>query len=216
MKNKLDDILRITFLALLLMVLFTFIDHNEIELFDDYQEPTADVNIMYDLPKLDIVITDAVLAHGSSNYTTQLKMSPKINPSYAVNLFLQNKQPLLNFFIDTNGGGVVQSLMIIDNMLSLRDIGYQIDCYTVKAYSMGFTLLQNCSKRIILKGGKLGIHYVSGGSKYVNRLIDIERAKYEVDKTGKTVRELIDMRKEDMKYFTAEEALKEGFVDEVM
>lgn len=213
-KNKLDNILRITLTTLLLIGFFTFIDH--LDVFDIHQEPTADVNIMYDLPKLDIVITDGALEVGSPDYAIQLKMTPKTNPTYAVNLILQNKQPVLNFFIDTNGGSVGQGLMIIQNMLSLRKMGYQINCYVVKAYSMGFTLLQSCSKRIIVKGGKLGVHYAQGMSKYVNRLVDIKRAKTEVHKTGKTVRELIDMRKEHMKYFTAEEALKEGLVDEVM
>ena len=211
-KNKLDKLLKLSLITLTIVGLFSVMLYLE----DRQAKPTTDVKALYNLPNIDVVINDNTLMYASQEYIFQLKRSGKTNAKYASELFMKNIRPTINYFIDTSGGSIDTAIAITQNMHGLISMGFQINCYTVRAFSSGFTVLQSCSRRIILKGGLLAIHKAHGSTKYLNTISDLQRAVYEVHKTGKTRRELVEMRTDDAKFFTAEEALKANFVDEVM
>ena len=214
MKNDLDNKFRVTLLSLLLIGIFTFAFNFDFQ--GKAEEPTTDVTQIYELPKIDIVIEDFTLGVASAHYIVQLKKTGKLSTKYLSYMKNQRRQPSLNLFIDTYGGSFDTGMMIMNSIFSLRKMGFNIKCYAVKAHSMGFSILQTCTDRIILNGGNLAVHNIHGGTKYTNRLADIERARFETYNTGKTVKQLVDMRSKDIKYFTAEEALKDGLVDEIL
>lgn len=179
------------------------------------REPSTKIEQLYNLPDIDIMITDYTLNLNSVDYLNQLKRSHKINPAYLQKSLSKGKKPIVNFFIDTNGGSYDTMLNIIGDMITIRSLGFTINCYVVRAYSAGFTILQSCSKRIMLKGGLLGIHNTIGGSKHTNVIYDINRARFEERSIGKNKRDIVRMRRKELRYFTPKQALKNNFIDEV-
>lgn len=62
---------------------------------------------------------------------------------------IRKKQDMeINIAINSGGGSVHVGLEFIEEMKSLKEKGFHINCYARNAYSMGFVILQYCDTRI--------------------------------------------------------------------
>jgi ATP-dependent protease ClpP protease subunit len=89
-----------------------------------------------------------------------LILKDTINEDSASDLILninnkKNKKNLM-LYLDTNGGSVEQGMKIISEVKKNN-----ISCIAETAYSMGFSIFQNCYTRYILPHGKLMQHQIS-------------------------------------------------------
>lgn len=141
-------------------------------------------------------------------------------------LYLENQKrgQEINFYINSPGGSVDDTLAIYDTM---RFISSEIATYCIgRAYSGGAVLL--CSgeqgKRHILPHAQVMIHQPYGG--VTGQTTDIQIQAEQIIKAKRTLAEIIarhsgqDVEKvvadgERDKYFSAEEAKEYGLVDEV-
>ena len=141
-------------------------------------------------------------------------------------LYLENQKrgQEINFYINSPGGSVDDTLAIYDTM---RFISSEVATYCIgRAYSGGSVLL--CAgqegRRHILPHAKVMIHQPYGG--VTGQTTDIQIQAEQIIKAKHTLAEIIakhtgqDVEKvvadgERDKYFTAEEATEYGLVDEV-
>ena len=141
-------------------------------------------------------------------------------------LYLENQKrgQEINFYINSPGGSVDDTLAIYDTM---RFISSEVATYCIgRAYSGGSVLL--CAgqegRRHILPHAKVMIHQPYGG--VTGQTTDIQIQAEQIIKAKHTLAEIIakhtgqDVEKvvadgERDKYFTAEEAKEYGLVDEV-
>ena len=142
-------------------------------------------------------------------------------------MFLSQMDPKRNItmHIDTPGGSVLNGLSIVDVMNYIPNNIQTIN--TGMAASMGSILLGAGTKgmRSSLPFSKVMIHQVSSGARgHVadNRISHMESEKYNyvlfnmlADFSGKPFDEVMEVANRD-KWFTAEEILKFGLIDEVI
>lgn len=136
---------------------------------------------------------------------------------------VENKDITLH--VDTPGGSVKSGLSIIDVMNYVKSDINTIN--TGMAASMGSVLLSSGTKgkRSSLLNSKVMIHQVSHGSQgHVEdtRINQIQAEKYNFilfkmlgENTNKDYKEVIEVSKRD-KWFTSQEALEFGLIDEVI
>ena len=142
-------------------------------------------------------------------------------------LYLENQKrgQEINLYINSPGGAVDDTLAIYDTM---RFLTAPISTYCIgRAYSGGSVLLTAGTKgrRFILPHAKVMIHQPYGGITGQAEDIRIQaeqigKMKAELNKiialhTGQAVENILRDAERD-KYFTAEEAVKYGLVDEVL
>jgi ATP-dependent Clp protease protease subunit len=142
-------------------------------------------------------------------------------------LYLENQKrgQEINLYINSPGGAVDDTLAIYDTM---RFLTAPISTYCIgRAYSGGSVLLTAGTKgrRFILPHAKVMIHQPYGGITGQAEDIRIQaeqigKMKAELNKiialhTGQAVENILRDAERD-KYFTAEEAVKYGLVDEVI
>ncbi len=142
-------------------------------------------------------------------------------------LYLENQKrgADINFYINSPGGSVDDTLAVYDTM---RFMSSPVSTYCLgRAYSGAAVLLTagQKGKRYILPHAKVMIHQPYGGVTGQAEDIRIQaeqiiKAKAELnriiaDNTGQAI-ENIQRDSERDKYFTAEEALRYGLVDEVL
>ena len=126
----------------------------------------------------------------------------------------------IDLLIVSPGGSVKIGKSLISFMIQLRSLGVNFVCYVQSAKSMAFTLLQACDHRIALKGATFLQHHVSYGEIKSDSLFMLSRelCTFEAHRMNKNPLEWClrtRLRSKDIT-FTAEEALKEGVVDEVL
>lgn len=142
-------------------------------------------------------------------------------------LYLENQKrgQDIHFYINSPGGAVDDTLALYDTM---RFLSSPVNTYCLgRAYSGGAVLLTAGvkGKRFILPHAKVMIHQPYGGITGQAEDIRIQaeqiiKSKQELNRiiafhTGQTV-EQVQKDGERDKYFTAQEALKYGLVDEVL
>jgi ATP-dependent Clp protease, protease subunit len=142
-------------------------------------------------------------------------------------LYLENQKrgQEINFYINSPGGAVDDTLALYDTM---RFLSSPVATYCLgRAYSGGSLLLTAGAKgkRYMLPHAKVMIHQPYGGITGQAEDIRIQaeqiiKAKAELTRiiamhTGQTV-ETVQRDSERDKYFTAEEAVKYGLADEVL
>lgn len=142
-------------------------------------------------------------------------------------LYLENQKrgADINFYINSPGGSVDDTLALYDTM---RFMSSPVSTYCLgRAYSGGSVLLTagQKGKRFILPHAKVMIHQPYGGVTGQAEDIRIQaeqiiKAKAQLNgilshHTGQPI-EVIQRDAERDKYFTAEEALRYGLVDEVL
>ncbi|QDU58430.1 ClpP family protease [Aeoliella mucimassa] len=142
-------------------------------------------------------------------------------------LYLQseNRRKDIHFYINSPGGSVTATLAIYDTM---QMITCPVATYCVGlAASGGAVLLAGGEKgkRFALKHSKVMVHQPHGG--VGGQVSDIEIQAREIiktrdlldrimaDHTGRTVEEVVKERDRD-RYFSADEAVEFGLVDEIM
>ena len=156
----------------------------------------------------------------------------EINPSSASRvmmqmLYLENQRrnQEINFYINSPGGAVDDTLALYDTM---RFLSSPIATYCIgRAYSGGSVLLTAGTKgrRFILPHAKVMIHQPYGG--ITGQAEDIRLQAEQIIKSKQLLTDIIakhtgqtsERVKEDSerdKYFTAEEAKEYGLVDEVL
>lgn len=85
-----------------------------------------------------------------------------INEDTASNIIYEiNKSKIKNNFyliIDSNGGEVQYGMQIINEIVKTN-----ISCIAIKAYSMGFAILQSCKRRYVLPHTNVMQHQMSAG-----------------------------------------------------
>lgn len=156
----------------------------------------------------------------------------EINPSSASRvmmqmLYLENQRrnQEINFYINSPGGAVDDTLALYDTM---RFLSSPIATYCIgRAYSGGSVLLTAGTKgrRFILPHAKVMIHQPYGG--ITGQAEDIKLQAEQIIKSKQLLTDIIakhtgqtsERVKEDSerdKYFTAEEAKEYGLVDEVL
>ena len=141
-------------------------------------------------------------------------------------LYLENQKRSqdINFYINTPGGNVDDTLAIYDTM---QFISSEVATYCIgRAYSGGAVLLAagHAGKRHILPHAKVMIHQPWGGVGGQTTDIQIQAEQIIKDKrqrnqilarhTGQTVEQVAKDRDRD-KFFSAEEAKAYGLVDEI-
>lgn len=142
-------------------------------------------------------------------------------------LYLENQKrgQDINFYINSPGGAVDDTLAIYDTM---RFLSSQVSTYCIgRAYSGGAVLLTAGAKgkRFMLPHAKVMIHQPHGGVSGQAEDIRIQaeqiiKAKQELNKiiashTGQDI-ETVKRDSERDKYFSADEAKTYGLVDEVL
>jgi len=142
-------------------------------------------------------------------------------------LYLENQKrgQDIHFYVNSPGGAVDDTLALYDTM---RFLSSPVNTYCLgRAYSGGAVLLTAGvkGKRFILPHAKVMIHQPYGGITGQAEDIRIQaeqiiKSKAELNRiiafhTGQTVEQVTKDGERD-KYFTAEEALKYGLVDEVL
>lgn len=142
-------------------------------------------------------------------------------------LYLENQKrgQDIHFYINSPGGAVDDTLALYDTM---RFLSSPVNTYCLgRAYSGGAVLLTAGvkGKRFILPHAKVMIHQPYGGITGQAEDIRIQaeqiiKSKQELNRiiafhTGQTV-EQVQKDGERDKYFTAQEAMKYGLVDEVL
>ncbi len=142
-------------------------------------------------------------------------------------LYLENQKrgQDIHFYVNSPGGSVDDTLALYDTM---RFLSSPVNTYCLgRAYSGGAVLLTAGvkGKRFILPHAKVMIHQPYGGITGQAEDIRIQaeqiiKSKAELNRiiafhTGQTVEQVTKDGERD-KYFTAEEALKYGLVDEVL
>ena len=156
---------------------------------------------------------------GDINYSTASRVMMQM-------LYLENQKrgQEINFYINSPGGSVDDTLAIYDTM---RFISSEIATYCIgRAYSGGAVLLcaGDKGKRHILPHAQVMIHQPYGG--VTGQTTDIQIQAEQIIKAKRTLAEIIadhsgqDVEKviadgERDKYFSAEEAKAYGLVDEV-
>ena len=70
---------------------------------------------------------------------------------------------ILNIYIDSPGGSVINGLKMIDYIHTLQNDNIVINCYANFAASMAFIILQNCDNRFTSSSGILMQHQMSLG-----------------------------------------------------
>ncbi len=132
---------------------------------------------------------------------------------------------LITLLIDSGGGAKKSGLMICD---AIKLSTAPIDALVIgAAYSASFRILQSCRKRIAYPNAKFMFH---GSSFSGSRRIDEEDFETELNelrtsheeqlrliskRSGQPIKELRKWSKQEH-YFTAEEAKKFGFIDEIV
>ena len=71
---------------------------------------------------------------------------------------------IIELDISSYGGSVMDGRRITNRMKELKASGYKFYCYTDKAFSMGFHILQNCDLRIGKPGAWYMQHRIHNGS----------------------------------------------------
>ena len=155
----------------------------------------------------------------------------EIGPSSAARVMMQmlyldsqKRGQDINFYINTPGGDVDETLAIYDTM---QFISSEVSTYCIgRAYSGGALLLAagQTKKRHILPNAKVMIHQPSGGVGGQTSDIQIQAEQIIKDKralneilarhTGNPVERIAKDGERD-KFFTATEALAYGLVDEI-
>ena len=155
----------------------------------------------------------------------------EIGPSSAARVMMlmlyldsQKRGQDINFYINTPGGDVDETLAIYDTM---QFISSEVSTYCIgRAYSGGALLLAagQAKKRHILPNAKVMIHQPSGGVGGQTSDIQIQAEQIIKDKralneilarhTGNPVERIAKDGERD-KFFTATEALAYGLVDEI-
>jgi ATP-dependent Clp endopeptidase proteolytic subunit ClpP len=133
----------------------------------------------------------------------------------------------VNLKINSPGGSIVEGIAIMSQMG--REDLFIIGTVEGMAASMASVMLQGCHKRRMVKGGRLMIHQGQGGvygtANYIRDYADL------LESYNKTLADIYAKRskKHDAKWimenwmaegkdmwFTAEQALKEGLIDEII
>lgn len=97
------------------------------------------------------------------NSTNTITISNQIDETvaskfiYDLNIMKRHKNEIF-VYLDTPGGSVESG-----NKILMEIQKYNLSCIAERAYSMGFILLQGCSKRYITQYGKLMQHQISYG-----------------------------------------------------
>lgn len=133
------------------------------------------------------------------------------------------KSAEVTFLIDSWGGYV--DLMHSRNALvnRLKEYNIKIKCYIADARSAAYSFaVSSCDKIVLLKGGVMMMHRVSLGDVDIQcpscKLEDFNMAKLEFKRIKNlSFQEYFDLTRNNKdKYFTEEELLKYGIVDEVL
>jgi ATP-dependent Clp protease protease subunit len=140
-------------------------------------------------------------------------------------LYLQNKDiKTITIYLDSYGGYVTDFFKVYD---ILNTIKCNVNIIaTGKASSAGGLLLLSGTKRYAHKHTAIMLHELSGSSGYsklseqklsIEHNIKLQQQMNEIilNKTKLTKKDLIDYKFKDI-YFTAEEALKVGIIDEII
>ena len=142
-------------------------------------------------------------------------------------LYLENQKrgQEINFYINSPGGAVDDTLALYDTM---RFLSSPISTYCIgRAYSGGAILLTAGAKgkRFILPHAKVMIHQPYGGVTgqaediriQAEQIIKSKRQLNQIiaDHTGKSIEQVMEDSERD-RYFSAEEAKEYGLVDEVL
>jgi ATP-dependent protease ClpP protease subunit len=133
---------------------------------------------------------------------------------------------VIDVAINSGGGGVHLGLEFVEEMKSLKDKGYKLNCYVRNAYSMGFIILQYCDKRIGSENSTYMHHLVQVGFGRPKRTENNKKLFKALDFFDKLVldeiakRMGIDPKKffeiyKDDKWWNAKEALESGIIDEI-
>ena len=133
---------------------------------------------------------------------------------------------IIDVAINSGGGGVHLGLEFIEEMKSLKDKGYKLNCYVRNAYSMGFIILQYCDKRIGSENSTYMHHLVQVGFGRPKRTEHNKKLFKALDFFDKLVLDEISKRMgidpkkffeiyKDDKWWNAKEALESGIIDEV-
>ena len=133
---------------------------------------------------------------------------------------------VIDVAINSGGGGVHLGLEFVEEMKSLKDKGYKLNCYVRNAYSMGFVILQYCDKRIGSENSTYMHHLVQVGYgrperternkklfkalDFFDKLVLVEISK----RMGVDPKEFFEIYKDD-KWWDAKEALKANIIDEI-
>ena len=117
---------------------------------------------VYSTKTIHLNIENTLLLRGPINEETTSKLIYDIHKNNSSNKIL---------YLDTPGGMVEEGLKIINEIKN-----YNISCIAEKAYSMGFSIFQNCGTRYIVSNGKLMQHQmsfgISGELEKVNHYVD--------------------------------------------
>ena len=65
--------------------------------------------------------------------------------------------------INSNGGSVIAGHDIVQKLLEINNNGISTTCFVNRAFSMGFTILQFCTKRVVVDDGLLMQHMIHQG-----------------------------------------------------
>ena len=104
---------------------------------------------------------------------------------------------VLNIFISSPGGSVMQGMKIVDYIKTLQNCNVTINCYADFAASMAFVILQSCTNRYTLDSGVLMQHQMSLGldgpieniKSYFKMITDIENnlSNFQAKRVGLTL-----------------------------
>ena len=72
------------------------------------------------------------------------------------NIFFYTDQPII--YIDSDGGSVTYGDKMIERINYYQNIGYNISCIAVTAFSMAFHIFQSCNYRYITESTQLMTH----------------------------------------------------------
>ena len=133
---------------------------------------------------------------------------------------------IIDVAINSGGGGVHLGLEFIEEMKSLKDKGYKLNCYVRNAYSMGFIILQYCDKRIGSENSTYMHHLVQVGYGRPKRTENNKKLFKALDFFDKLVLDEISKRMgvdpekffeiyKDDKWWNAKDALKANIIDEI-
>ena len=133
---------------------------------------------------------------------------------------------VIDVAINSGGGSVHLGLEFIEEIKSLKDKGYKINCYVRNAYSMGFIILQYCDHRIGSSNSTYMHHLVQVGYgrparteknkklfkalDFFDNLVLVEISK----RMGVDPKKFFEIYKDD-KWWDAKEALKSNIIDEI-
>ena len=142
-----------------------------------------------------------------------------------IHLMNEDNTAPVHLIIDSPGGEISAGMLIYD---FIQSCPCEIEMYALHAYSMAGILFLSGKKRYVFENSTIMLHepligkHPGGSTTQIKELSDRLYEKAEnlceiISKhTGKSIKEIRKLLKNDGKYFTAKEAIDWGIADEIV